>query len=216
MPTNKLFALAAAAALATVPIMTAQADVAIGIDTGSGITTVASSSGTTASYSGSQGTFSFNLIGVGGPTPNPLDSTAFDVSSSGGSHELKVWVSANDASPKQAGLLKSALTSNLLPSGWSATISTYASASNKLFDTATPLASYVFSSIKTFDLITPFVPSGPWSVTTLYDITSFSKDTALLTAAVRSFPVPEPGSLALLGATLLGFAGLRRYGRSLI
>lgn len=207
---SSLYVSAAALAIGLAAAMPARAAVYIGLQSagvnGGALTTVASDPNF-ATYVGSYGGFIVNSITVSDLT-SLLDSTALDVSANHG--ELKVFVSATDQNAPIDANYISSLTSNLLPSSWSATLTTWLDPGNAAYAQTVALGANAFSTIGTDvdNLARSF--SGPYSVTGIYDITAAGIGTSLLTIHVDANPIPEPGTLPLLGAALLAAGFLLR------
>jgi hypothetical protein len=169
-----------------------------------------------ALFSGQYGTFKINTItGETPPTSiNPLDSIAMNTSSKTPG-ELKVFVSATNIAVPAATLFLSSFTSNLLPAGWTAHLSTYWDAGNTKYATTSQLGDATFSSIGTdIDIAGLGGFSGSISVTGIYDIKSTGSGTAQSSLSIQA--IPEPSSLFLLGAslTIMGMFAHRRKAKS--
>jgi len=206
--------MAVLAVLALVFVSGAYADtISIGLQEGGGISTVASGT-TTASFSGSFGTFSLvNVSGTGTFSLNLPDfgSSTFQVSGSGGT--LDVWISDQGiTSPTGLTAFLSAFTANLLPIGWTVTEYTYVDNTNAQYGTATLLnSSPTFTTTGSATGTNSAITSSLYSVTERFVITAnatpgTTNDTINLTATA----VPEPGSLVLFGSGLMSLAGLMR------
>lgn len=214
----------AGGAVAWGPLAHAEA-IGIGLSTAPGtasISTVDVGTGS-ASFSGSFGTFSLNLItGIDTAAsgfPTLLNSTTNNVSTSTAG-TLYVWVSAIGLiSPSSASTMAigSSFTSNELPAGWTVSEATYYDPSDSAFGTTDLVGSTTFSSIGVDTTGYTSVPySGYFSMTELYTITSTGSGTTLDTISAY---VPEPGSLGILGLGLsaigaLGWSRRRRNQKS--
>ncbi len=110
----------------------------------------------------------------------------------------------------------SAFTANVVPVGWTVVENTYLDNANGLF-TVSPadlLASATFTSAGTSNESNYNLTAvGPYSVTELYTITATSTFSANNTIDLTS-TVPEPRTVAILGAGLLGLGFIRRRGRA--
>jgi len=208
---KRMVFMAVLAVLALVFVSGAYADtITIGLQEGGGIVTVASGS-TTASFSGSFGTFS--LVNVNGTGTFSLSlptfgSNTLQVAGSGGT--LNVFVTDQGiTSPTGLTDFLSAFTANLLPLGWTVTESTYIDTSNGLFGGTLLNSSPTFTTTGSATGTNSASTSGTYSATELFVITANAtpgqtNDTIQLTA------VPEPGTLALFGSGLFSLAGLMR------
>ena len=106
-----------------------------------------------------------------------------------------------------AGFLSGFSTTNLTP-GWTEAMATYIDPGNGIFALTDLLNSQVCAvtcGVNKFSLAD--AGAGPFSKTAVYTITapSFGGSSAAVSVTASSVPVPEPGSLTLLGAALVSF-----------
>jgi hypothetical protein len=137
-------------------------------------------------------------------------------------------VEVNNAGPANAGTLTVYVTStgntapvgsvqftsgfatvNLAPT-WTETLQSFIDPGNNIFALTTPLGSASFTTVDSHTALnTADAGAGPYSVTVVYRITAPSLASSSSTAGIAgNAVVPEPSSVALLGAglSLIGFA----------
>lgn len=188
-----------------------------------------SSSSTTGSLSVNGATNLFSLVsafvvGIPAVEAPSLVAQSTTISSltnfGGGTHSLRLEVTQTDVPSLSAGgifaSLANTLTANLLVNGFgvtSVTISNYADALNRAFERATQLAAQTFTTpgANASPVITAnlSLPNTLFSETIVIDAI-FNAPGAALNASSQIVAVPEPASLALFGAGLLGLGLLRR------
>jgi hypothetical protein len=151
-----------------------------------------------------------------GAAPGRLFSNTIDTYANTNA-TLNVYISEQGVtSPSGKVNFFSAFTANVVPVGWTVVESTYLDNANGLF-TVSPadlLATATFTSAGTSNESNYNLTAvGPYSVTELYTITATSEFSANNTIDLTS-TVPEPGTLAILGAGLVGLGFIRRRGNT--
>ena len=218
-----LFASAAVFAMSVLATAANAVTVSIGFQqagvNGGAITTVASGVNTLVADDSGYGTFNFNSVSASGSPPNPfgnlLSSTALDISSSTAG-TFNIWVTSQDNSSPSGNLtFTSSLTSNVLPPGWTVTMTTFLDAGNTLWGTATTLASNAFTTADSFNSsLSANTGGGLYSVTQLYTIVATGSGQALSTMNISAVPGPMVGAglpgLLLAAGGLLALARRRR------
>src|SRR6185312_6153477 len=190
--------------------------ISIGLDCGSGTSTVATGNGI-ASFTGSCGAFTVTQASASGtisplgiaPEPTLLTQTINTNSTAAGT--LTLYITEQGLTfPTPSGLLLSGFTSNLFfGPGTSVQEQTLIDTGNGLF-TGTSLASQTFTGLgatSSLDLAT--TGSGPFSETAVFTITSAGAGASFNDTI--NITLPEPASLSMVGFGLLGLStGLRR------
>jgi hypothetical protein len=152
------------------------------------------------------GSFLVNDVSVIGNPPliNPqlLISSSANFTLSGGT--MEVWVTSQDNSSVLGPGFMTSLTSNNLSPGSTLEIKTWIGPDNDLFGTGTLIGDHTFNSpgIDTSVQNAFASPTDPYSITAEYIITGGPFSSA--DSTVEVFSTPEPSSLLLLGAGLLG------------
>jgi len=210
MKRNSLISALGAAALATLFAATAANAVVVTIGlqetgiNGGAIT----NEGTSGTFTGSYGTFSFNtLSGTSNPIltlPQILATTALDVSAT---HigVLHVYLTASGITvPAGPVGFTSNFTQKLLTGG-SVIEATYVNPANTLFGTNTPVGSYLFTAdgVANAHGVTN---TGPlYSLTEEYTINATATGQSFLSTTLVTAAVPEPATWAMM---VLGFLGV--------
>jgi hypothetical protein len=202
MNTFTKFAAAGAAVLAFAAASPSDAAVYLGFEqNGGGITTV-DTDAAVVSYVGAFGNFEVNVFsGTDGVYPQLLGSSGHAKNLGGGNAgTLDVYVTVTDLTQIPTSFFSS-FAANVLPTGWSMQVRTYADDGNGLYG-GTLLSSNTFGGIGTYEDIGTATLSGQYSVTARYTIIAPTNGEALGNAAVAA--VPEPGTWALM---IAGFGG---------
>ena len=220
---KNLFALSALAALSLLFVGSpASADtISIGLQesgVNGGAVTTETSGASTASFSGSYGTFSSLLITAGGNAAldagTILNSTDLNGSSpTAGTINIFITTLGNTWTTGTQSIVNS-FTTNLITAGWSVTEQTFYSATNALFG-GTSLASVMFTAGDTTNqqTLSALLGDGPWSFTEEYTITATGAGNVNNTIDANISAVPLPGALSLFAGGLLGLTILGRRKR---
>jgi hypothetical protein len=184
----------------------AQAAIFISLDSGGGITQVASGTDF-ASYAGLFGGFEINLVqGSSGLSPVVLNSGSINTSATDAA-TLDVYVSRNDvAGPLPLSTFVSGFTSNFLSAGSTLRVRTYIDSGNVVNGTGTQIGDHTFvgtgslAAVSAGDVFGVPAMAGPYSVTAHYTISTGAFGGT--SDATISVAVPEPGTWALM---ILGF-----------
>ena len=182
---------------------------------GGAITTVANDGGMGGvAYSGSYGTFAFNLITAAGApaqSSGTLDTTSIQTSSDGGG-AINIFVTESGlTSPMGASNWLSSFTSNTFTGTVNSVVErTFISTSNALYG-GTQLASATFTGINTSTATTAMTLAGTYSETVEYSISVGAGNASVNdTINLVPSPIPEPMTLSLMAGGLLALGAVRK------
>ena len=208
----------AAAAVLSLAVSAANATIFIGLQQDANPIVPVASGAAFANFAGPFGNFEqVAASGFGEPgtvLPILLQSSSLAANSAGAANAgtLTIYVTStgNTAPVGSVVVFTSGFATVNLRAPWSEALASYIDPADGVFALTTPLGSAVFNAVDSdTDVNVADTGAGPYSVTLVYRYTAPSRSSASSSAGIAAV-IPEPASLALLGAALMGFGIVAR------